>query len=98
MTAPATSTAQSPTASRSDCRCPDIPEVIDPVTGALKCRCCGRELVFTCPGECGEEHVRASFAAAREQLRAINPALRVRPPRGKETKPRAYKPKPCRGK
>jgi len=102
MTAPAASTVRSPTVERPDgCRCPHIPEVVEPITGAIRCVCCGRELVLTCPGECGTTHVPESMRAARRQLRALVPGLRKHGPRTDE-KPRrlgktvrSYKDKPC---
>ena len=52
----------------ASCVCPQVEPIDQVTTGALRCGCCGGELRFTCDGECGEEHVRASFAAARAAM------------------------------
>ena len=82
------------------CICPDVPEP-DPVgAGPITCTCCGQPLVITCPGECGEQHVRQSIARAIARPRASTPAPPAAPAAAPvaaaEKKKRIYKPKACK--
>ena len=50
--------------SSSRCHCPELDPVAHVGTDPITCRCCGRALVLTCPGECGTQHVARSIDAA----------------------------------
>jgi hypothetical protein len=55
------------------CLCPDVAlEATHPIPSTpLTCGCCGEPLELTCAGRCGEQHVRAAFAAAAPPKRII---------------------------
>lgn len=45
------------------CLCPDASlDAVHPIpTDVIRCGCCGSPVRLTCDGECGEQHIRATF-------------------------------------